>query len=64
MTTIDVAAYERLREDAKALGFLLVPESETALLFMKRRSYEEWRTENPESALDFDGWIIMQMDDL
>ena len=48
--------YGRLRNEAKALGFNLVPESNEALTFMKRRTYEDWRANNPETTMDFETW--------
>ena len=53
--------YERLREQAKSLGFMVVAESDEAQSFMQGRTskerYEEWRTKHPNDDIDIETWL-------
>jgi len=54
-------AYERLREQAKSLGFMIVAESDDAKSFMQGRNqterYQEWRASHPNDDVDIETWL-------
>ena len=58
--------YERLRKEAEALGFLLVPDSDDARSFMQHRTYkewyEEWRVKHPNDDTDFETWLAKALE--
>jgi len=59
-------AYERLRDEAKALGFMLVPDSDDARSFMQARTYkewyEEWKAKHPNDDVDFETWLAKALE--